>query len=106
MNSLRPLASPRLALPLLGRAVFSAPSVETAMTAAAIGVRYRSKAAKPRMREEGKAEREAAKARRPAPEGHGERFWVFNHISNDMIVYSMTPEIRVRFPPSLLSIQL
>ncbi|KAL2262635.1 hypothetical protein VTK26DRAFT_615 [Humicola hyalothermophila] len=112
MNSLRPLRWQRLALPLLRRAVRAspaAPSFPTPTTSSSIsttrvtavttatGVRNMSMAAeKPATSELAKEEeldKESKEAGGPQPPAHGERLWVFHHITANMIVYSLTPQI-------------
>ena len=97
MNPLRQRASP-LALPLLGQFVlFNGAATSTTTMATAIGVRH--KHYKPAPKE---VKRLPKKPRSTPPAGHGERFWVFNHIDNDLVVYSMESEIRVLLSFSFL----
>lgn len=117
MNCLRPHAPPSLPRPLLGRLVLfggtststststsvntgvgrggalCTPAAAAAAAAATLGVRHISKKAKEKAKK-----LEAAQKCAPPP-GHGERFWVFNHIEANYVVYSMTPEMRVRVVP-------
>ncbi|SPQ22749.1 6d4c6e23-abda-4fd3-9c4d-7def7b2e7f12 [Thermothielavioides terrestris] len=107
MNPLRPHAAPllsRLLLLSLSRGARSTTAPATAAAASTIGgARYAStKAAVPatapgKAQAQEKQAEEGAGGRRPRgipPPGHGERIWLFNHITDNLVLYSLTPELR------------
>ena len=98
MNSLRPLPLLSSRLVLLGSsngAQTIATGVRHASTKAAITAPTKTKAPAPAK----KVKKPSGKEPTPYPPGHGERFWVHNHIVSDFTLYSLTPELRVRFYP-------
>ncbi|KAJ4304047.1 hypothetical protein N0V88_001656 [Collariella sp. IMI 366227] len=91
MNSLRPAAQP---LPFLGRLrTILGGGARYASTGSKVVVTTKS-VAKQEKQEKPQKERKERKIRVP-PKGHGERFWVYNHIQANHIVYSLTPELDI-----------
>ncbi|KAL2137334.1 hypothetical protein VTI74DRAFT_3274 [Chaetomium olivicolor] len=93
MNSLRPAAQPLAFLgrlrTILGGARYASTeaAVATATPAAVPGAEVTETNPK---KQQGKVRR----SRAIPPEGHGERFWVFNHIQANYILYSLTPDLK------------